>query len=80
MSGRRRLHARAAILAGRPREAWGSLSQIARKLPNYSRKGSIVAAALEVARALPEELARDVSARLRPGPAEQPEQKPPVQG
>jgi tetratricopeptide (TPR) repeat protein len=74
------LHARAAILAGRPREAWGSLSQIARKLSSYPRRGRIVAAALAVAKALPEDLAQDVSTRLRPGAAEQPGQKLPVQG
>jgi tetratricopeptide (TPR) repeat protein len=62
------LHARAAILADRPRQAWGSLSQIARKLSGYSRKGRIRAAALEVAKGLPEELARDVSSRLRSSP------------
>lgn len=74
------LHARAAILAGRPREAWGSLSQIARKLSSYPQRGRIVAAALKVAKALPEELAEDVSTRLRPGAVEKPAQKPPVEG
>ena len=73
------LHARAAILADRPREAWGSLSHIARKLSSYPRRGRIVAAALAVAKALPEDLAQDVSARLRQDAAEQPEPKPPVE-
>jgi hypothetical protein len=74
------LHARAAILADRPRVAWGSLSQIARKLPGYTRRGSIRAAALEVAKELPDELAEDVRARLLTDAAQQPGNQPPVQG
>jgi spermidine synthase len=74
------LHARAAILADRPREAWGSLSQIAKKLSTYSRSARIRAAALEVAKALPAELAEDVTARLRQDASQQPGQAAPVQG
>ncbi len=77
------LHARAAIVAGRPRAAWGSLSQIARKVSDYPRKGKIVEAALDVAKALPEDLAQDVRSRLRPGRSRaggQPARKLPVEG
>ena len=61
------LRARAAIAAGRPEAAWGSLSRIARVLPKNPRAEKLVEAALEIAEAFPEEIARDLRARLRAG-------------
>jgi tetratricopeptide (TPR) repeat protein len=61
------LRARAAIAAGRPAAAWGALNRIADVLPRYQRAGALVAAALEIAEALPEETARDLRARLQRG-------------
>jgi predicted membrane-bound spermidine synthase len=61
------LYARAAIAADRPVAAWGSLSQIARALSRQPRAAALAAAALELAEALPEDLARDLRTRLRSG-------------
>ncbi len=63
------LRARAAILANRPAAAWGSLSRIVKVLPNHPRAAALAASALEIAKALPEELARDLQTRLRAVPA-----------
>ncbi len=61
------LHARAAIAADRPAAAWGSLSRIATILPTHPRAAALVESALEIAEALPEEIARDLRTRLRSG-------------
>ena len=61
------LRARAAIAAGRPAAAWGALSRIAVILPKHRRPGPLAEAALEIAKELPEESARDLRARLQSG-------------
>ena len=66
------LRARAAIAADRPVAAWGSLSRIA-ELPRASDQAEVlIERALEIAEALPEEMARDLRIRLRSGPTAQP--------
>jgi spermidine synthase len=63
------LRARAALAAGRPVAAWGSLIRIADLPPRQRPAGRLVEAALEIAEALPEERARDLRTRLRSGSA-----------
>ncbi len=65
------LRARAAIAAGRPRDAWGSLIRIAQRLPERQRPAVIVGPALELADQLPEEMARALRARLQGGGTQQ---------
>jgi tetratricopeptide (TPR) repeat protein len=60
------LRARAAVAADRPAAAWGALSRIAKSLPKRQRSGPLVEAALEIAEALPEEIARDLRSQLQP--------------
>jgi hypothetical protein len=62
------LHARAALAAGRPLVAWGSLSQVAEVLPRHPRADLLVPPALEIAAALPEELRGELLPRLRVEP------------
>ena len=57
------LRARAAIAADRPTAAWGSLSRIPDMLQPPPRK--LVESALELAEALPEDLAEGLRVRLR---------------
>jgi spermidine synthase len=66
------LYARAAIAAGRPEAAWGSLSYIIRILPTHPQAERLVAMSLELAKALPEDRALDLRNRMRPagGPPE----------
>jgi hypothetical protein len=59
------LRARAAIAADRPVAAWGALSRIADALRKHPRPGVLAEAALEIAEALPEEIARDLRVRLQ---------------
>jgi hypothetical protein len=66
------LRARAAIAANRPVAAWGALSRIA-EMPRASDQAEVlIERALEIAEALPEEIARDLRIRLRSGPTAQP--------
>ena len=58
------LHARAAIAAGHPRDAWGSLSQVARMARRNPVIKPHVEAALQVSDQLPEELRQGVKERL----------------
>jgi spermidine synthase len=60
------LRARAAIAADRPVAAWGALSRIADALRKHPRPGVLAEAALEIAEALPEEIAGDLRVRLQP--------------
>ena len=73
------MHARAAIVAGRPVDAWGSLSLLARALPNHPKREKLTRDTLEIAKALPEELAQDLRTRL-PRIVERQKRKPPVEG
>jgi hypothetical protein len=57
-------HARAAVAAGDFATAWGSLHRIAQTLNDFPATQTIASAALEIADALPEEMAREVRARL----------------
>jgi hypothetical protein len=59
------LRARAAVAADRPTAAWGALSRIAEALPKHPRPKAIAEAALEIAEALPDEIARDLRVRLQ---------------
>ena len=61
------LRARAAVAADRPAAAWGALSRIAEALPKHQRSGALARTALEIAEALPDEIARDLRVRLEPG-------------
>jgi hypothetical protein len=59
------LRARAAIAAGRPTAAWGSLSRIADLRQANPQVRALVESALELTASLPEETARDLRTRLR---------------
>jgi hypothetical protein len=61
------LRARAAVAADHPVAAWGALSRIAAVLSRQQRPRALAQVALEIAEALPEELARDLRLRLQPG-------------
>jgi spermidine synthase len=54
------LHARAAIRANRPLDAWGSLVRVARQTPANQRGRALSEQALEIARGLPEDRFRAV--------------------
>ena len=58
------LSARAAIAADRPAAAWGSLSLIARAVPTRRGAAAVAGPALELAEALPEDLAENLRARF----------------
>ena len=62
------LRARAAIAADRPAAAWGSLSRIAALPRTNEQAEALVARALEIANALPDETARELRVRLRSSP------------
>jgi len=49
------LHARAAIRANRPNDAWGSLQRVARRITANQRGRTLAERALEIARELPED-------------------------
>ncbi|MBW2287404.1 MAG: fused MFS/spermidine synthase, partial [Deltaproteobacteria bacterium] len=69
------LRVRAAIAAGDPDAAWGSLSQIA-KLPRESQQAqALIATALALVDSLPDEAAQDVRDRLK---ADQASGRPPT--
>jgi spermidine synthase len=59
------LYARAAVGAGRPTDAWGSLCEFARMARSNPHLRAQFPSALEVSGQLPEDLARDVGERLR---------------
>ena len=59
------LRARAAIAAGQPAAAWGSLSRIAEVLSRYSDPASLLEPALDLARQLPDEIAAELQLQLQ---------------
>ena len=61
------LRARAAVAADHPVAAWGALSRIAAALSRQQRPRALAQVALEIAEALPEEIASDLRLRLQPG-------------
>jgi predicted membrane-bound spermidine synthase len=58
------LHARAAILAGRPLDAWGSLLRVAQRTVANERGRALAERALEIARELPEDRHRSLRAEF----------------
>jgi hypothetical protein len=60
------LQARAALAAKRPAAAWGALCRIAAAESRSSLPAPVLVSALEIARELPEDLARDARERLVP--------------
>ena len=75
--------ARAAIAADQPAAAWGSLTRIARIVPKHAQAGEIEATVLDMAKALPEDLAEDLRVRMRESRLRavgQRRGKPPVEG
>jgi spermidine synthase len=59
------LYARAAVAAGRPIDAWGSLSEFARMIGRNPQLRAQIPVALAVSRQLPEDLARSLGERLQ---------------